>query len=50
LIFDMNSVLGGAGELNTAYYDYGVPITVTRPAAGETVPMPDAFKKAIGLG
>jgi hypothetical protein len=50
LIFDMNSALNGAGELNTAYYDYGVPVTVTRPAAGETVPMPDAFKKAIGLG
>ncbi|MEV6846402.1 hypothetical protein [Actinoplanes sp. NPDC051411] len=50
LIFDMNSVLSGAGELNTAYYDYGVPVTVTRPAAGEIVPMPEAFKKAIGLG
>jgi hypothetical protein len=50
LIFNMDSVLSGAGEMNTAYYDYGVPITVTRPAAGETVPMPDAFKKAIGLG
>lgn len=50
LIFDMNSVLSGAGELNTAYYDYGVPVSVARPAAGETTPMPDAFKKAIGLG
>ncbi|MFI6076482.1 hypothetical protein ACIA5C_33560 [Actinoplanes sp. NPDC051343] len=50
LIFDMNSVLSGAGELNTAYYDYGVPVSVARPAATETVPMPDAFKKAIGLG
>jgi hypothetical protein len=50
LVFDMNSVLDGAGELNTAYYDYGVPFTVARPAAGEIVPMPDAFKKAIGLG
>jgi hypothetical protein len=50
LVFDMNSVLNGAGELNTAYYDYGVPFTVARPAASETVPMPAAFKKAIGLG
>jgi hypothetical protein len=50
LVFDINSVLDGAGELNTAYYDYGVPFTVARPAAAEIVPMPDAFKKAIGLG
>jgi len=50
LVFDMNSVLNGAGELHTAYYYYGVPVTVARPSAAETVPMPDAFRKAIGLG
>ena len=50
LVFDMNSVLNGAGELHTAYFDHGVPVNVTRPSAGETVPMPDAFRKAIGLG
>jgi hypothetical protein len=49
LAFDLNSVVSGAGELKSTYSDYGVPVSVARPAAGETVAMPDAFKKAIGL-
>jgi hypothetical protein len=49
LTFDLDSVVSGAGELKSSYSDYGVPVSVARPAAGETVAMPDAFKKAIGL-
>jgi hypothetical protein len=49
LVFDLDSVVTGAGKLNSSYSDYGVPVSVARPAPGETVPMPDAFKKAIGL-
>jgi hypothetical protein len=50
LVFDLDAAIGGAGQLSTAYYDYGVPVTVARPAPGETVAMPEAFKKSIGLG
>lgn len=50
LVFDLDSVVSGAGQLASSYYDYGVPVNVARPAAGDTVPMPDAFKKSIGLG
>jgi hypothetical protein len=49
LVFNLDSVVSGAGQLASSYYDYGVPVDVPRPAAGDTVPMPDAFKKSIGL-
>jgi hypothetical protein len=49
LVFDLNSAVTGAGQLNSSYFDYGTPVTLTRPEAAETVPMPDAFKKSIGL-
>jgi hypothetical protein len=49
LVFNLDSAVSGAGELNTSYDDYGVPVTVARPAAADTVPMPEAFKKSIGL-
>jgi hypothetical protein len=49
LVFDLDAVVSGAGQLASSYDDYGVPVNVARPAAGDTVPMPDAFKKTIGL-
>jgi hypothetical protein len=49
LTVDFDSVISGAGRLKTSYYDYGVPVDVARPAASDTVPMPDTFKKSIGL-
>lgn len=49
LTFDLNAVAGGAGELSSSYYDYGVPIRVDRPAPADTVAMPAAFRQAIGL-
>jgi hypothetical protein len=49
LVFDLDSVVTGAGKLSSAYSDYGVPVNVARPVAGEIVAMPAAFKKAIGL-
>jgi hypothetical protein len=48
LSYDLDQVVSGAGRLESSYFRYGAPIEIPRPAAGETVPMPAEFQKAVG--
>jgi hypothetical protein len=49
LSYDLDSVVTGAGRLESGYGEYGVPFDIPRPAAADTVPMPADFQKSIGL-
>ena len=45
---DLATIAPGAGKMTATYYDYGAPVDVKAPAAGEVVEMPAKFRKAMG--
>ncbi len=44
---DMSTAVPGMGKMTTKYSGYGDPVTVTPPAAGEVVEMPEQFLTAL---
>lgn len=45
---DMESLAKGAGESEATYYDFGVPVPVEAPAAGEVIEVPAKMLKLMG--
>ncbi|XVU24567.1 hypothetical protein ACQPZJ_46355 [Actinoplanes sp. CA-054009] len=48
LSVELESIMAGAGKMVATYSDWGAPIDIAQPAAGEVVEMPAAFRKAMG--
>jgi hypothetical protein len=48
LTIDLSAIEPALGTLKTTYSDFGAPVTVTQPAASETVEAPDSLLKALG--
>lgn len=48
LVIDMDSVMPGAGKMTVDYSDFGAPVNVQAPPSSQVVPMPEAFRKAMG--
>ncbi|SNY08314.1 hypothetical protein [Paractinoplanes atraurantiacus] len=44
----LESIAPGAGEMTATYSNWGEPVNVAKPAAGEVVEMPAKFRKAMG--
>ncbi|MFF5079980.1 hypothetical protein ACFY36_23250 [Actinoplanes sp. NPDC000266] len=48
LAVELESIAPGAGQMTATYSDWGAPVTIAKPAAGEVVEMPASFRKAMG--
>ena len=44
---DLSAIVSGAGQLTTAFSDFGVPVDVERPPAAETTELPSELKSVI---
>jgi hypothetical protein len=48
LVIDVDSIAPGAGDMTVEYSDFGAPVDVKAPPSSQVVPMPAAFRKAMG--
>ncbi|MGK5679019.1 hypothetical protein [Actinoplanes sp. URMC 104] len=48
LVFDLEKVAPGGGQMTTKYSNFGVPVKAEAPPAAQVVEMPAAFAKAMG--
>ncbi|MEU8814355.1 hypothetical protein [Actinoplanes sp. NPDC048796] len=44
----LESIAPGAGQMTATYSNWGEPVNIAKPAAGEVVEMPAKFRKAMG--